>query len=140
MIMMLRTKAAATRANKTAKARNAAERDDFVLLGRAKMITHDGICIKKGIVAPGYRERYLALRNGELTWYRIEDLVVDEFEAYDVEQSEELGSWHLAANTIQEVESVAGSEYHRQWGDGKGLVVSNAHHAELEPSLGGAGC
>ena len=68
------------------------------------------------------------------------DLVVDEFEAYDVEQSEELGSWHLAASTIQEVESVAGSEYHRQWGDGKGLVVSNAHHAELEPSLGGAGC
>ena len=54
------------------------------------------------------------------------DLVVDEFEAYDVEQSEELGSWHLAGNKIEKVESTAGSEYHRQWGDGKGFVLSTA--------------
>jgi len=125
-IMMARTKAAAARTVKTAKAREAARSGDFGLLGAAKMITHDGICIKKGAFAPGYKERYLALRNGWLTWYRIEDLVVDEFEAYDVEQSEELGSWHLAGNKIEKVESTAGSEYHRQWGDGKGFVLSTA--------------
>ena len=125
-IMMGRTKAAAGRTVKAAKARDAAERGDFGLLGAAKIITHGGICIKKGAFAPGYKERYLALRNGLLTWYRVEDLVVDEFEAYDIEQSEELGTWQLAGNKIEEVESKAGSEYHRLWGDGKGFVVSAA--------------
>ena len=122
---MGRTKAAAARTVKKAKARNAAEHGDYGLLGAAKVVTHGGMCIKKGAFAPGYKERYLSLRNGWLMWYRIEDLVVDEFENYDVEQSEELGSWHLAGNKIEEVESKAGSEYHRQWGNGKGFVVSN---------------
>ena len=125
-IMMARGKAAAARTVQTAKARAAAERGEFGLLGAAKMITHEGTCIKKGAFAPGYKERYLVLRNGCLKWYKIEDLAVDEFEAYDVTQSEELGSWHLAGNKIEEVQSTAASEYHRQWGDGTGFVLSNA--------------
>jgi hypothetical protein len=121
--MMMRTKVASSATTAHAK-HNAARRGNFGLLGAARMVTHAGICIKKGVYVPGYHERYLTLRNGWLTWYRLKDLVVDEFEAYDVEQSKEVGSWHLAANDIQEVDSTPGSEYHRQWGDGKGFVVS----------------
>lgn len=54
----------------------------------AMLLTHEGKVLKaskgSGRHVKTYKERYLVLREGVLTWYALEDLVVDAKNAYNI--------------------------------------------------------
>ena len=124
-IMLGRTKAAANRKLVSEKAREAGEGATGGQFNKAAAIMYEGKVYKKGSYNPRYKERYLVLRNGILTWYKISDLAVNEDESYDFEQSPRMGSWDCKDNTVEEVESKPSSDFHATVGQAWGFVLNN---------------
>jgi len=81
---------------------------------------------KRGMMNPGYKERYLVLKEGKLWWYKISDLALDEFDKYDVTQSEPLGSWSLYGNEVKKMDAHEDSYHNQETGHNKGFMITNA--------------
>ena len=125
IIFMGRTKRAASRRLAAEKARQAPSEAKGMQSNKAAAIMYEGKVYKKGIYNPSYKERYLVLRDGVLTWYKISDLVVNEDDAYDFEHATEVGAWECNHNTIELVQSNPSSEFHATIGHGWGFVLTN---------------
>ena len=82
---------------------------------------------KKGTkMHPGYKERYLVLKEGKLWFYRISDLALNEFDKYDVSQSEPRGTWSLYGNEVHKMDAHEDSYHHQETGHNKGFTITNA--------------
>ena len=134
IIFLNRNKAAATRNIAEAKAR--ADREKLGgyhhhILGDAETITHRGQVWKKNATMynPAYLQRYLVLEKGVLKWYKISDVAVDELDQYDYTQSVVQGTWHIAGNRIEKVDSKSNSLFEMKFGACKGFMLTNSRGA-----------
>jgi len=124
-IFLVRAKtAAASKLNSIKRAHETGEAETGQF-NKAAAIKYAGMVYKKGIYNPSYKKRYLVLRNGILTWYKISDLAINEDEEYDHENSPPMGSWDCTDNTIEKVESTPSSDFHVSVGHAWGFVLTN---------------
>ena len=122
-IFMARSKAAAAAHVKATHESYLKLPDVIDHVGAARFIQHESLVFKKGRVQPGYQKRFLVLKNAVLAWYRVEDLLVDDLDAFVVDKSSVSGQAALAGCSIEPCESKDDSQYHARYGKGAGFLL-----------------
>jgi hypothetical protein len=137
-IFLARTKAAAARHVQNVKARaevNGRAGVDADFLGEARLISHKSMSLlKKHSLHPAYVKRYMVLREGVLKWYKVENMIVDEFEQYDIEPSPQDCELRMVQGAVKKCDFTKDSQFHMTYGECFGLIIEpGITDSEVQP-------
>jgi len=108
-----------------AKGRNGTPLTEDEWRQRVRAVTYASKVRKQGVYNPEYKERYMVLKDGILSWYLISEIAVDEFDQYDVGNSKARGSLLCFEMRVKAIESGEDSYYSEQYGKGLGFELTD---------------